>query len=712
MKEGQTEIYYLAGDNRSVVEASPHLEAFAERGYEVLYLLDPIDELMVQSLHEHDGKRLRSVAEAEATLGSEEEKKTAREELERRQGEYRELLASLQGRLDAWVREVRLSSQLKTQPSRLVTSEGDLSPHLERILRQTDSGFEMPETPAHPRAQPVPPGGREAARPLRRGEARSQDRGLRLSAAELRAPRGGHRASRSGALQQAARGLDGARSLTYYVDNFERVVDTVTARYGDLLTERERALGDELEPLSLGARCLYVRLVSRVGPYFRRHDLHYEEIADLEGAIAELAAAGFLDPAPEAEPAALLPHLLRAEIDGIRRDLRSRPTWRRVRRRRGTRPPRQGGPDRRAGRDLRPGNAPRRDPRPRSAARAAAPARGRALPPPLLRQPAPGPERAGPRRSRRLSLRELRAAPRSAPLPHPRRDRRRASRCATCASRRAARSKRATAAARGRSRRRSPAAIRPGTRRRDRSPTPCCSRWRRCSSAAALARIRRAMESPERSSSTPPPPRRRRASAARASRRAWDASGARSRSAARSRWRRATRANDCSRRASSSACGAASARCRRHAAAIAARIRLVLPPDRERAVEDLALEHYAARGQERLSRRELVVARALRARLLGRDVRAGRRRVRARLPGRPTRSRGAGVPRAPGDRDRRAPGRDRRGGRARRRASSPPGTRSRACAIVSSPGRPPCASASSSRSRTSPAAISPPSSIG
>jgi molecular chaperone HtpG len=157
MKEGQTEIYYLASENRSVVESSPHLEAFAERGYEVLYLLDPIDEFMVQSLDSHDGKRLRSVAQAEASIGSEEERKTAREELERRSGEYRELLASLQGRLDAWVREVRLSSQLKTSPARLVSTEGDLSPHLERILRQTESGIELPKrlrvlelNPSHP----------------------------------------------------------------------------------------------------------------------------------------------------------------------------------------------------------------------------------------------------------------------------------------------------------------------------------------------------------------------------------------------------------------------------------------------------------------------------------------------------------------------------------------------------------------------------------
>jgi molecular chaperone HtpG len=157
MKEGQTEIYYVAGENRSALEASPHLEAFAERGYEVLYLLDPIDELMVGALGEFDGKRLRSAAEGEASLGSEEERKTAREELERRRGEYRELLASLQGKLDAWVREVRLSSQLKASPARLVTGQGEMSPQLERLLRQTESGIELPQrkrtlelNPSHP----------------------------------------------------------------------------------------------------------------------------------------------------------------------------------------------------------------------------------------------------------------------------------------------------------------------------------------------------------------------------------------------------------------------------------------------------------------------------------------------------------------------------------------------------------------------------------
>ncbi len=120
MKERQSEIYYLAGENRSVIEASPHLEAFADRGYEVLYLLDPIDELMVQNLDQYEGRRLRSVAEAEASLGTEEEKKSAREEVERRHGDYRELLASLQGRRDcspAKARSRRSSSASCARPS-------------------------------------------------------------------------------------------------------------------------------------------------------------------------------------------------------------------------------------------------------------------------------------------------------------------------------------------------------------------------------------------------------------------------------------------------------------------------------------------------------------------------------------------------------------------------------------------------------------------
>src|SRR5262249_22624992 len=52
----QNQIYYLTGETRSAVESSPHLEAFKEKGYEVLYLTDPVDELLVQSLMDYEGK--------------------------------------------------------------------------------------------------------------------------------------------------------------------------------------------------------------------------------------------------------------------------------------------------------------------------------------------------------------------------------------------------------------------------------------------------------------------------------------------------------------------------------------------------------------------------------------------------------------------------------------------------------------------------------
>ena len=60
MKEGQKDVYYLTGESRSMVENSPLLEAFRKKNYEVLYLVDPVDEVLVQYLTEFDGKKLQS----------------------------------------------------------------------------------------------------------------------------------------------------------------------------------------------------------------------------------------------------------------------------------------------------------------------------------------------------------------------------------------------------------------------------------------------------------------------------------------------------------------------------------------------------------------------------------------------------------------------------------------------------------------------------
>ncbi|MDA8017593.1 MAG: molecular chaperone HtpG [Thermoanaerobaculia bacterium] len=143
MKEDQEEIYYLTGDSVAQVESSPHLEAFRDKGYEVLYLIDPVDEIMVQSVSDFEDKALKSVGKGTVDLGSEEEKKQAEEELEESKKTYEELMKKLQTLLDEWVKEVRLSQRLTKSPACLVGSEFDMSPHLERLLRQTE-GADVP----------------------------------------------------------------------------------------------------------------------------------------------------------------------------------------------------------------------------------------------------------------------------------------------------------------------------------------------------------------------------------------------------------------------------------------------------------------------------------------------------------------------------------------------------------------------------------------
>ncbi|HEX6210038.1 MAG TPA: molecular chaperone HtpG [Methylomirabilota bacterium] len=155
MKEGQPAVYYVTAGTREVAERSPHLEAFRARGYEVLFFLDPIDELWLRLPREVEGKKLLSVAKGAVDLGTEEEKKqeeSAREETSER---FKDLLLALRAALQDSVRDVRLSGRLTSSPACLVGEAGDLSPHLEELLRR--SGQEVPRVkrvlelnPTHP----------------------------------------------------------------------------------------------------------------------------------------------------------------------------------------------------------------------------------------------------------------------------------------------------------------------------------------------------------------------------------------------------------------------------------------------------------------------------------------------------------------------------------------------------------------------------------
>jgi molecular chaperone HtpG len=140
MKEGQQEIFYITGESRSVVEHSPHLEAFKAKGYEVLFLVDPVDELVVQYLPEYEGKKLKSISKGTVKLGNEEEQAQAEKELKERTEETSALLQYLQKSLDEYIKEVRLTNRLTTSPVCLVGSDLDYSPQMERLLQMGTNG--------------------------------------------------------------------------------------------------------------------------------------------------------------------------------------------------------------------------------------------------------------------------------------------------------------------------------------------------------------------------------------------------------------------------------------------------------------------------------------------------------------------------------------------------------------------------------------------
>jgi molecular chaperone HtpG len=133
MKEGQEQIFYATGETRQQILKSPHLEAFKAKGYEVLLLTDPVDEIWVGSVTEFDGKPLQSVARGEVDLDSDEEKSEA--EREEQEKDFADLLAWLKETLSDHVAEVRLSTRLTESPACLITPTFGITPALARMYR-------------------------------------------------------------------------------------------------------------------------------------------------------------------------------------------------------------------------------------------------------------------------------------------------------------------------------------------------------------------------------------------------------------------------------------------------------------------------------------------------------------------------------------------------------------------------------------------------
>jgi molecular chaperone HtpG len=140
IKSDQEQIFYVTGESRSVLENSPHLEAIRDREYEVLYLVDAVDELLLGYVTEFAGKKLKSAAKGGIGLGSSKKKEEAEKKIQEQPEDFKPLIEYLHKKLEEQVKEVRLSLRMTTSPACLVVEEHDQSPMLERMLNRGGTG--------------------------------------------------------------------------------------------------------------------------------------------------------------------------------------------------------------------------------------------------------------------------------------------------------------------------------------------------------------------------------------------------------------------------------------------------------------------------------------------------------------------------------------------------------------------------------------------
>ena len=135
MAEDQKEIYFITGDKLSSLLNSPHLEKLKEKDYEVLMMTDPVDEWVVQSLTEYDGKPLKSAEKGDLELDTVDGTKKE---------EYNALFGFIKGHLEDKIKEVKPSTRLKESVACLSGDAWDMSAYMEKLLKA--SGQKPPES--------------------------------------------------------------------------------------------------------------------------------------------------------------------------------------------------------------------------------------------------------------------------------------------------------------------------------------------------------------------------------------------------------------------------------------------------------------------------------------------------------------------------------------------------------------------------------------
>merc|ERR1711942_595327 len=132
MKENQKQIYYITGESKDTVANSAFVERVKKRGFEVIYMTEPIDEYVVQQLKEYDGKTLVSVTKEGLELPEDEDEKKRREELK---AQFEGLCKVIKDILDKKVEKVIVSSRLVSSPCCIVTSQYGWTANMERIMK-------------------------------------------------------------------------------------------------------------------------------------------------------------------------------------------------------------------------------------------------------------------------------------------------------------------------------------------------------------------------------------------------------------------------------------------------------------------------------------------------------------------------------------------------------------------------------------------------
>ena len=154
MREGQEAIYYITADNFNAAKNSPHLEIFRKKGIEVLLMYDRVDEWLMGSLNEFEGKAFVSVAKGELDLEklSDDDEKEQQKEVEK---DAQDIVKKIKENLGERVEDVRVSHRLTSSPACIVLNEHEMALYMQHLLKQ--AGQQLPATkpvleinPTHP----------------------------------------------------------------------------------------------------------------------------------------------------------------------------------------------------------------------------------------------------------------------------------------------------------------------------------------------------------------------------------------------------------------------------------------------------------------------------------------------------------------------------------------------------------------------------------